>query len=93
MRGVKLGKLVRFVFLIREGLPKRVCALENGMFISDRLSGLKSFPDYKDFVAVVQCMSKKEMSFFTKMEPPRHDAFEPGRLHYREGLALKGLGL
>ena len=55
--------LVQLRILIREGLPKRVCALRNGMFISDRLSGLKSFSDYKDFVAVVQCMSKKEMSF------------------------------
>ncbi|MDP3230382.1 MAG: hypothetical protein Q8N13_20755 [Acidovorax sp.] len=64
------------------GLPRRVCTLRNGMFISDSLNlqGLKSFSDFKDFVAVFQCKSDKGNELLRAMEPPKHDAFEPDRL-------------
>lgn len=72
--------------LISEALPKKVCFLRNGMFITDSLSvpGLKSFSDFKEFVAVVECKSKKGIALLRSMEPPRHDYFEPARLPTRE---------
>lgn len=66
--------------LIGEGLRKKVCILRNGMFITDSLSRLKSFSDFKEFVAVVQCKSTKGNEILRAMEPPRHDDFEPDRL-------------
>lgn len=72
--------------LIGEGLPKKVSFLRNGMFISDVLSlaGLKSFSDFKEFVAVVECKSTKGIELLRAMEPPRHDDFEPVRLPTKE---------
>ncbi|MDO9405342.1 MAG: hypothetical protein Q7T87_15015 [Polaromonas sp.] len=71
---------------LTEGLPKRICILRNGMFISDYLNlpGLKSFSDFKDFVAVFQCKNDKGNELLRAMEPPRHDAFEPDRLPTKE---------
>lgn len=42
--------------LVGENLPKKVCALRNGMFITDSLNRLKQFSDFKDFVAVFHCL-------------------------------------
>lgn len=72
--------LVEVRILLGEGLPRKVCVLRNGMFITDRLSRLKSFSDFKEFVAVVQCKSQKGNELLRAMEPPRHDDFEPERL-------------
>lgn len=69
--------------LIGEGLPKKVCALRNGMFITDSLAGLKSFSDFKEFVAVFHCQSQKGNELLRAMEPPRHDDFEPPLLPTR----------
>lgn len=66
--------------LVREGLPKHVCALRSGIFITDDLPGLKRLGDFKDFVAVIQCKNKAGNSMLRDMEPPSHDKFEPGRL-------------
>lgn len=83
---------------LAEGLPKKVCVLRNGMFISDSLNlhGLKSFSDFKDFVAVFQCKAPKGIELLRAMEPPKHDAFEPDRLATKEDqergrLALRDL--
>lgn len=65
---------------VDEGLPKKVCVLRNGMFITDQLDRLKRFSDFKEFVAVVECLSTKGSSLLRAMEPPRHDDFEPARL-------------
>ncbi len=81
--------LVQLKILINEGLPKKVCALRNGMFISDSLNRLKMFNDLKDFVAVIQCQSTKGNELLRAMEPPRHDDFEPERLPTRKE-QLKG---
>lgn len=72
--------LVQLRILLNEGLPKKVCALRNGMFITDSLNRLKMFNDFKDFVAVIQCQSTKGNELLRAMEPPRHDDFEPERL-------------
>ncbi len=88
--------LCQVKILIGEGLPKKVCALRNGMFITDSLNGLKSFSDFKEFVAVFQCKSNKGNELLRSMEPPRHDDFEPDRLPTNEEQkrgqkALRGL--
>jgi len=72
--------------LVGEGLPKKVAFLRNGMFISDSLNlpGLRRFSEFKDFVAVFQCRSEKGIALLRKMEPPKHDSFEPDRLFTRE---------
>lgn len=74
--------LCQLRIIINEGLPKKVCFLRNGMFITDSLSvpGLKSFSDFKEFMAVVECKNKKGNELLRAMEPPRHDDFEPSRL-------------
>jgi hypothetical protein len=74
--------LCQLRILLDEGLPKKVCVLRNGMFISDTLSlaGLKSFSDFKEFIAVVECKTKKGIELLRAMEPPRHDDFESERL-------------
>lgn len=74
--------LCQLRIFLDEGLPKKVCVLRNGMFISDSLSisGLKSFSDFKEFVAVVECKNRKGVELLRAMEPPRHDDFEPERL-------------
>lgn len=78
--------LCQLRILLDEGLPKKVCILRNGMFISDSLSlpGLKSFSDFKEFVAVVECKNSKGVELLRAMEPPRHDDFEPDRLPTKE---------
>ncbi|TXM94951.1 hypothetical protein [Methylobacterium sp. WL116] len=66
--------------LVAEHLPKKVAFLRNGMLITEGLSGLKRFSDFKEFVAVLECTSTKGQALLRAMEPPRHDAFEPDRL-------------
>ena len=70
---------VQVRILVDEGLPKKVCFLRNGMFITDSLERLKTFSDFKDFVAVVRCLSASGNRVLRDMEPPRHNNFEPER--------------
>jgi hypothetical protein len=74
--------LCQLKIIVGEGLPRKVCVLRNGMFISDSLSlpGLKNFSDFKEFVAVFECKNPKGIELLRAMEPPRHDDFEPERL-------------
>jgi hypothetical protein len=78
--------LCQLKIIIGENLPKRVCVLRNGMFISDALSlpGLKNFSDFKEFVAVFECMDPVGIELLRAMEPPGHDDFQPERLATRE---------
>jgi hypothetical protein len=66
--------------IVREGLPKRVVVLRNGMLITDQMDSLKRFGDFKDFVGVVECQTKKGNALLREMEPPRHNEFQPSRL-------------
>jgi hypothetical protein len=66
--------------IVREGLPKRVAVLRNGMLITDQMDSLKRFGDFKDFVGVVECQTKKGNALLREMEPPRHNEFQPSRL-------------
>ena len=66
--------------LVREGMPRRVAVLRDGMLITQELDRLRRFAEYKDFVAVLECKSSKGNELLRAMEPPRHDDFEPDRL-------------
>jgi hypothetical protein len=66
--------------IVREGLPKRIAVLRNGMLITDQMDSLKRFGDFKDFVGVVECQTKKGNALLREMEPPRHNEFQPNRL-------------
>lgn len=70
----------RLKIIVEEGLPKKVCFLRNGMLITDKLHGLIRFYNFKDFVAVFECLDEKGNALLREMEPPRHDDFEPERL-------------
>ncbi|MCX5871131.1 MAG: hypothetical protein NTY00_10990 [Deltaproteobacteria bacterium] len=76
--------LCQLKILIDDNLPKKVCALRNGMFITDSLNRLKMFSDFKNFVAVFHCQSTKGNELLRSMEPPRHDNFEPALLPTKE---------
>src|SRR5262249_28492638 len=66
--------------MLGSGLPKRVAALRSGMFITDQMDHLRRFGDFKEFVAVVECHTKKGNQLLCDMEPPKHNDFEPERL-------------
>jgi uncharacterized membrane protein YgcG len=70
--------------LVAENMPKKICVLRNGMFITDNMNKLRRFNDYKDFVGVFECLSTKGNELLRAMEPPRHNEFEPDRLPTRE---------
>lgn len=70
----------RLSLIVSDGLPKKVCAVRNGMFISDTINRLRSFSDYKDFVAVFKCENPSGNQLLRQMEPPKHDDFEPNLL-------------
>ena len=78
-QNLHLGKC-QLRILVKEGLPKRVAVLRNGMLITDELQNLKRFSSYKGFVAVLECRNEKGQALLREMEPPRHDDFEPERL-------------
>lgn len=71
---------IELTLLVRDGLPKKVAFLRNGMLITESLAGLIRFNDLKDFIAVVRCKSAKGNAMLRDMEPPRHDTFEPARM-------------
>ena len=70
--------------LVKEGLPKRVCIIRNGMFITDNLENFGEkfirFPLYKDFVALVEPLDKAGISLFRKLENPKHNGFSSERI-------------
>lgn len=70
----------RLHILVGEGLPKKVAVLRNGMLITSELARLRRFGEFKEFVAVLECLSDKGNSLLRSMEPPAHDEFEPERL-------------
>lgn len=70
----------RLHILVGEGLPKRVAVLRNGMLITSELARLRRFGEFKEFVAVLECLSDKGNALLRAMEPPPHNDFEPDRL-------------
>jgi hypothetical protein len=70
----------RLHILVGESLPKKVAVLRNGMLITSELTRLRRFGEFKEFVAVLECLSDKGNELLRAMEPPAHDQFEPERL-------------
>jgi uncharacterized membrane protein YgcG len=70
----------RLHILVGENLPKKVAVLRNGMLITSELERLRRFGEFKEFVAVLECLSDKGNALLRDMEPPTHDDFEPARL-------------
>ncbi|BCK88850.1 hypothetical protein MIZ01_2656 [Sideroxyarcus emersonii] len=79
----ELGK-VAIRILVREGLPKRVSIIRNGMYITDNLENFgekfRRFPLYKDFVTLVEPIDHDGITFFKNLENPRHDGFSSERI-------------
>jgi hypothetical protein len=70
----------RLHVLVGEDLPKRVAVLRNGMLITSELERLRRFSEFKEFSAVLECLSDKGNALLRAMEPPAHDDFHPARL-------------
>ena len=74
----------RLRLLIRDGLPKRVGILRNGMYVCDNLAQFGDkfarFAMYRDFVALVEPGDDAGNVWLRRMENPRHDEFSPERI-------------
>lgn len=87
--------------LVKDGLPKRVCIIRNGMLITDNLENFgekfRRFPLYKDFVALVEPLDDVGISLFRKLENPKHNGFSSERIsdsrkRAAAAVAMKKLG-
>lgn len=63
--------------VVQEGMPSEYAVIRGGMLITTSLPQLKQFPNYKDFVAVAECLDLDGEKLLRRMEPSRHDDFEP----------------
>lgn len=74
----------RLRLMIKDGLPKRVGFLRNGMYICDNLAHFGDkfarFPMYRDFAAIVEPVDDESNMWLRRMENPRHDEFSPERI-------------
>jgi hypothetical protein len=78
-----LGKIsVRI--LVREGLPKRVAIVRNGMLITTDLQHFNEkflrFPGCRDFVAVVEPQENDGRALLKRLENPRHNELSAERI-------------
>jgi len=68
---------LRVRLLVREGLPKGVCFIRNGMVITTSLEAFgqkfQKFKLHKDFIAVIEPAGDKESAFIKSLENPAHD--------------------
>lgn len=80
----ELGE-VKLTILVDEGLQKRICIVRNGMVLTDSLENFgdkfKSFPQYKEFVALVEPLDGKGQALLKRLENPRHDGLSAERIH------------
>jgi hypothetical protein len=78
-----LGRM-RLRLLVRDGLPKRIALLRNGMYITDSLQHfgdkLARFALQKDFVAILEPVDKDTGHVIRTLENPRHDELSPERI-------------
>lgn len=78
-----LGEM-RLRILVRDGLPKRIALLRNGMYITDSLQHfgdkLARFALQKDFVAIIEPINKDTGHIIRSLENPRHDELSPERI-------------
>ncbi|MBN8279236.1 MAG: hypothetical protein J0M16_01370 [Gammaproteobacteria bacterium] len=78
-----LGK-VSIRVLVRDGMPRKVCIVRNGMYISDNLEkfGHKfaTFPGSREFIALVEPVDDSVSALLKKLEDPKHNNFSAERL-------------
>lgn len=74
----------KLTLLQREGLPRRLGILRNGMYIADNLRHfdhpMRRFSLSRDFVAVLQPVSRETSARVRDMENPRHDEISADRI-------------
>ena len=70
--------------LVRDDLPKRIAIIRNGMIITDSLENFgdkfKSFPMYRDFVAIIESLDDDGSALIKRLENPRHDGLSAERI-------------
>lgn len=80
----------RMTLLQKEGFPRRVGILRNGMYIADNLRhfghAMARFPMSRDFVVVLEPNDRTTSGQVREMESPRHDEISAERL---DDLALR----
>jgi hypothetical protein len=78
-----LGKISVRV-LVKEGLPKRVAIVRNGMLITTDLQNFNEkflrFPGCRDFVAVVEPLENEGSALLKRLENPRHNELSAARI-------------
>ncbi len=78
-----LGR-VRVRILVKEGLPRRIGFIRNGMLITDNLRHfghpLARFPGSRDFVALVEPEDQEAKVLLKLLENPAHDGFSAERI-------------
>lgn len=79
----ELGE-VQITIMVSEGLPQELCLIRKNMLILNHFPGIKQFRNYKDFVAVVECSSKRGERLIRSIEPSRHDSLEIDQLEKEE---------
>lgn len=83
--------------LVREGAPKRVAIIRNGMMITDNLQKfgdkLSHFPMYKDFVAIVEPSDDPAKTTVKRLENPEHNDLSADRIieEVEQTLIRKGM--
>ena len=91
----------RLTLLQKDGFPRRLGILRNGMYISDNLRHfghpMARFPMSKDFVALLEPANRETSSQIRDMESPRHDEISPERFddpakRRRHKSAMKAVG-
>lgn len=75
---------MRLRLLVRDGLPKRIALLRNGMYITDSLQHfgdrLARFALQRDFVAIIEPVNIEASRIIRELENPRHDELSPERI-------------
>lgn len=74
----------RIRLAVKEGLPRRIAFVRNGMLITDSLASfgdkLQRFPMFREFVAIVEPAGEAESVWLKSLENPRHDQLSADRL-------------
>lgn len=74
----------RLTLLQRNGFPRKLGILRNGMYISDNLRHfghqMSRFPMSRDFTAILEPADKATSSLVRDMESPRHDEISAERI-------------
>ena len=78
-----LGR-VRMSLLVRDGLPKRVMLVRNGLAITDSLAkfgdSLRRFPGYREFVASFEPVDADGRALLRDLENPQHNELSAERI-------------